>query len=586
MDVTPTTTAGDGGAGHRVVFADDDAAALLGGALDVLARPAENGWEVVKTNPSRTVYRGRIGQAELFVKHFHRRSGLRAVLRFLGRSDCRRELALTRYLQAAGVATVPVLAARIGAEPEYLVSRAVWPSQPAEQWHAQQRAAGEAGARQVQKAIVALGNLLARMHAAGVVHHDLHCGNVLVRTDTDEPEPVLMDLHRASRRRRLSRRAMTLNLAQLFHDRHNFTTRTERLRFLACYLRAGNAPGTLRGWEFLVSYFGWRHRLKQYRHRDRRIFGRNKYFAPLEFGDGWRGHVVLGSKRALGGSKAAQCTFTEDDWREALADPPSLLSGSDVEVVKSSRSALVVRRKLTVGANTIDVYVKRFARKRRWKVFFDRFRRARPIRAFHLGHRLLTRWMATALPMAALEQRNGSALVDNLLITEAVDVPRLDEFLQRWLARPAQGDAALTAAQQRRLAQEVLWQMGRLLQRLHDNGFAHRDLKAGNMLVRWKRDEEPELVLVDLDGLKKVWCVTARRRFQGLMRLNVSLLQCPVVNHAGRLRMLLGYLRRPGSGRINFKPCWRVLEDWSARKLRQQIRSRRRRQREARRPTG
>jgi hypothetical protein len=69
------------------------------------------------------------------------------------------------------------------------------------------------------------------------------------------------------------------------------------------------------------------------------------------------------------------------------------------------------------------------------------------------------------------------------------------------------------------------------------------------------------------------------------MRLNVSLLKCPVVNRAGRLRMLLGYFRRPGRGPINFKAYWRVLEDWSARKLRRQILSRRKRQKAARRPS-
>ena len=147
------------------------------------------------------------------------------------------------------------------------------------------------------------------------------------------------------------------------------------------------------------------------------------------------------------------------------------------------------------------------------------------------------------------------------------------------------GDRRMSVPQQRQLAQEVLWQMGRLLQRLHDSGFAHRDLKANNMLVRWSPGEPPEIVLLDLDGLsRRRRHLTARRKFQGLMRLNVSLLECPVVNHAGRLRMLLGYLRRPGSGRIHFKPYWRMLERWSGRKLRQQIRSRRKRQRAVRKP--
>jgi hypothetical protein len=71
--------------------------------------------------------------------------------------------------------------------------------------------------------------------------------------------------------------------------------------------------------------------------------------------------------------------------------------------------------------------------------------------------------------------------------------------------------------------------------------------------------------------------------FQGLMRLNVSLLECSSVSHAGRLRMLLGYLRRPGCGRIAYKPYWRELERWSTEKLDRQIASRQKRQRRIRR---
>jgi len=47
--------------------------------------------------------------------------------------------------------------------------------------------------------------------------------------------------------------------------------------------------------------------------------------------------------------------------------------------------------------------------------------------------------------------------------------------------------------------------------------------------------------------------------------------------------MLLGYLRRPGSGRVAFKPYWRTLEDWSAKKLKQQLKARQKRQRATRR---
>jgi hypothetical protein len=294
---------------------------------------------------------------------------------------------------------------------------------------------------------------------------------------------------------------------------------------------------------------------------------------------------VLASKRHAAGSRAAEMAFDPAEWRLALRDPGALLTAPGAEVVKDSPSSLIVRRSLRIGANRVEVFIKRARRKRRWKALLDCFRRARSIRAFELGHALLTRRIATALPLAALERRWGPFLLDSILITEAVDAPRLKGFMETHLSNPPKCSPHLTAEQQRHLAREVLWQLGRMLQRLYDHNFAHRDLKGANILVRWQAAEPPEVVLVDLDGLVRRRFLTARQRFQGLMRLNVSLLDCPVVNRAGRLRMLLGYLRRPGGVPINFKPYWHTLEDWSWRKRRRQIRSRRMRQKAARRPS-
>ena len=571
----------------EIVFADEDAAALLEDHAQDLFEEASGSWQRVKHNSSRTVYRTHVGGQEIYLKYFHNPSWAHRLMRRLGSSDAMREMRFSRHLAPRGVPTAQPLAAACHNGVEFLATLAVAPAQPADAWHDEQLQRGPAGQRAIQRAIVKLARMVGRMHAAGVIHQDLHCGNVLVRTGPkpgEDIELVLMDLHRAQWRQRLSRRARAANLAQLLHDRYYFTTRTERLRFLKHYLRVNDAPGSLRGWQLMVEHFAHMHTRRQHSQRDRRIFKRSRYFTALRLGRGWRALAVLASKRHLAGSSAADCPFEADAWREALADPEALLTGEGAEVVKDSRSSLVVRRTLQVGAQRVDVYVKRSRRKRRWKVLLDCVRRSRAVRAFCLGHALLTRRIATALPLAALERRVGPILLDSILITEAVSAQRLDRFLNTWLAVPPKGDTPLTVPQQRQLAQEVLWQLGRLLRRLHDNRFAHRDLKATNVLVRWELGDSAELVLVDLDGLARPQVLTTRRRFQGLMRLNVSLLKCPIVNRAGRLRMLMGYLRRPGTGRLNFKPYWRMLEEWSEKKIRQQIRSRRKRQKAARRP--
>ncbi len=562
----------------RVRFSDPQARRRVEAAAK--RRPQ---WTLVKQNVSRSVYRcnGGKGVGVLYLKHFHSPALLHRIQRRLRLSDVGSEMRFSRHLSRHNVPVPEVLATCCRNGSAWMISAGLEPTRPADVWH------GEALARGDQRAIRtvtrALAELVGRMHATGVIHRDLHCGNVLVNSN-DPGQLALTDLHRMRHRRRLSRRSRAANLAQLLHDRLLWTSRSERLRFLKHYIRATGAEGSLRGWVRMIEPLADRHSRRLYAQRDRRTVGRSRYFTDLSV-DGYHGHVVLASKRRVPGSKASGLAFTAAQWRAALADPKALLSGPDVQVIKDSPSSLVVRRPLRVGDHELDVYIKRPRRKKAIRWVLDAFRRSRPIRAFRLGHALLARHIHNALPLAALEKRRGPLLMDSLLITEAVaDGVHLHRFLTRQLA-PSQADDPTSTARRRRLARDVLWLLGRLVRRLHAEGFAHRDLKASNLLVRWPGEAAvgPDIIMIDLDGLRRVRHVSQRLEFRGLMRLNVSLFKCPAVNHAGRLRMLLGYLRRPGVGQINFKPYWRELQRWSGQKLRRQIRSRQRRQRVQRR---
>src|SRR5205085_3421061 len=63
-----------------------------------------------------------------------------------------------------------------------------------------------------QRLAVALGHLLADMHEAGIVHHDLHAGNLLLDLAEGRPRLYLIDLHAVRLTARLGWRMSRDNL--------------------------------------------------------------------------------------------------------------------------------------------------------------------------------------------------------------------------------------------------------------------------------------------------------------------------------------------------------------------------------------
>ena len=210
-----------------VRFADEDARRRTEPLLT--PEQAPSAWRLVKRNASRSVWRHADGEGVLYFKHFHNPSLAHRLKRLLGRGGGIREMRYSRYLSRRGVPVPQILAVYSSGSAEWLISEGIEPAQPADEWHAERLAAGDHAA--IRQATVALARLIGKMHAQGVIHRDLHCGNVLIPEDSPD-RPVLMDLHRMSRRRRISRHSRAANLAQLFSDRRLWTTRTQRLRFL------------------------------------------------------------------------------------------------------------------------------------------------------------------------------------------------------------------------------------------------------------------------------------------------------------------------------------------------------------------
>jgi hypothetical protein len=350
----------------------------------------------------------------------------------------------------------------------------------------------------------ALADTVARLAEADLYLPDLHPGNILISADAGTWRLSLIDLAEAEGS--APPEAVLEHLLRLEHFFEPIASASQRVRCLARLRElAADVPEAREVARAAAAY-----RARFYRRRDRRLHHTSKYFQPVSEGP-WRGWAAA-------------------DWAEAAA---RLAAQSGAEpspgavLVKPGHTSTVWRLTLEDGRT---LYVKRHNRAGK-----NGLGPSRSLAAFRRGHALLARGIATARPAAAVDRRRGGAVRDTLLLTEAVQ----GEPLHRWLRRgPAPADR-----------RRVLGRLARLVRRLHEAGFSHRDLKAPNVLVAPTSGPDARPVLVDLDGLRGGRPVSARRRARDLMRLSVSLDEAGLGRRTDRLRFLRTYLGRPGCPR-------------------------------------
>jgi len=353
-----------------------------------------------------------------------------------------------------------------------------------------------------------LADLVARLTEADLYLPDFHPGNLLLGGAPGRWRLTLIDLAEAVHP--APAEATLQHLVQLEHFFEPIASAAERYRCLARLRHLlRDAPGARAVRRACAVY-----RRRFYIGRDRRTRRRSKYFRPVSAGP-WRGWATA-------------------DWAETIeallgeASPETPPAGA--ETMKEGRSSSVWPVRAPDGR---DLVVKRDRRAG------DRtggpLGPTRALAGFRRGHALLARGIPTARPAAAVRRAGSGDQAAALLLTERVDGARP---LQKWL----RSDPAPSA--RRHLA----WALAGLLRRMHEAGFAHRDLKAPNILVA-PAGPYVRPVLVDLDGLRHPGRVSARRRVRDLMRLSVSLEEWGVARRTDRLRFLRAYLGRRGTPR-------------------------------------
>ncbi len=554
--------------------------------------PAAQGWQLVKHNACREVWRAVIRGTPYFLKYYFSSRWRDAVTGWFRAPACEAEREGGLFALRAGIPAVHPIAytrdvCRAPAAPQrdrgsrcaLLITAAVEPAQPLNEFWLQVRSDPDLARRRCDTAELTelLAQMIARAHQAGFEHLDMHAANILVQPIAPRRyRTVFVDLQSARRGVPLSDRAVVRNLAQLNQWFRRHSTVGDRLRFLRAYLRWRGEfedrcehSRTL-GLSFVqlvaaLTAAARRHAQRLGRQRDHRVRRDGRYFTRLRLAGGWRGMAMVRCKQPQEESRASRLVF-QRAWWEARLQELMLRWGQDAPpaagdapappspaACKDSHSAWVGRAVLTHDAESLPVIVKR-PRARNWRRRLAQlWPPSRSRRGWRLGHALLHRDIPTARPLAVLERRLGPFVLESFLVTEAIPgAVDLATFLRR-------EHATRTPAAWVQCKRELLPRLVTLLRRLHERGFDHRDCKASNILV--VPYPELRLLWIDLDGVRYAGNVASLRLLRPLARLHVSLLDIPGLTRTDRVRFLQAYSARYGSPPDAWRAAWPALRD-------------------------
>ena len=235
---------------------------LLALAPDELA--ARAGASVLSTVPSTKVIELPFDGQRLYFKYFLENGAISRLKGMLRGSKAARALKGARLLSKAGILTPCIVAlsepAGISQGWQSMLVTLHMEGQTLRVLLRSTELAGKARAGLASS----LGRLVARLHGSGLVHGDLHPGNVMALEQERHPETwtfCFMDTERVKRTNGTLTREMIRDLALLNHPNLGCISRTDRFRFIASYVEKRSAEQGFR--EFYSDIKGLSRQIQQ-----------------------------------------------------------------------------------------------------------------------------------------------------------------------------------------------------------------------------------------------------------------------------------------------------------------------------------
>lgn len=542
---------------------------------------------IVKHGPHRVVYRVELPGLSFYVKHnfiHDQRAWLRQLVRH---SKARIEFDRVLAARERGIPTIAPLAiaeqeTQLGSGESILITQSLEDCMPLHFFLAAVLPTfpEPRSTRLRQQLAEELGRLVARIHDAGILHHDLHAANLLVRVGGDDRlQLFVIDLLAVQVGPPLDWNASRDNLVTMncwFTFRVN---RADRLRFWKAYYQARKL-GVWRRDAFGAKHYtaglheieemSWQRNLRFWRRRDKRCLVNNRYYRRVR-GHGTAGHAVT--------------EIAPADLAELLKDPDAPFCRPGVRVLKHSPSATVIEMDFPINGKPQPVIYKRF-RVTSWKdPVASLFRPTPALRSWIHGQGFRERGLPTARPFVVLHRRRLGMALEGYLLTERIQHADDLHATLRLLD-------ALPTDRRTPLLRDLIERVARTIRALHQRQLSHRDLKAANILVRrWNAPAdqpsaysqdvqnllcmpESSVWLIDLVGVDRFLKLARGRRVQNLTRLNASFIATPSITRTDRLRFLFTYLNCGAFGRCDWKSWWRQVARATEKKI---LRNQRRR---------
>jgi len=437
-------------------------------------------WEVVKTNPKRTVYR--VGTYFIKVYIF---SGFSGHLKKYISNGARKEWFLSKRLFELFKYTPEPAAFGVGFGVSILVTCSVEPCMTAAQFCFTKLDA--IGKKKAYKIVDGFAAFITRLYDTGFIQKDFNLGNILVSDDYSRF--FVVDLQYAKLKyRALTENEIAKNLSRLLPPFYLIETRYKIRFFLALTF---NFPG-LRSKMYSVqkqAFHLMRHQwLKK---SSRKLKERSK-----------RLNLVSTSV-----SRGYLKNEIDSQLKNILTKNPELLFSHVIKVLKNDTS---------LRSSIINLRGEKYLFKRYNTVgFYNRFKSlfcfSFALKIWETEHLLLVREVLIPVLFATIDFKKG-------LFTKYTYV--LQEYIEESITIE---NLLLKKMITESLLKKILQKLAGLLWIMHQSGICLCGAGAENFL--WSENEKPEIIVVDCNNIRFVSKVTDRQKISDLKDISISLMR-------------------------------------------------------------